>query len=273
MTFAAGHGWLAYGLVLALLAWAPPCSARDIYLLMGQSNMSGRGAIGDLTAVERLPDPRISLFANDGRWRAALDPLDDTVGQTDAVSADDNAAVGPGLFFARAMEGPIGLVPCAKGGSAITHWAPDQERSSLYGSCMARARKAAKRGRIAGIIWYQGESDARTPELAQAWHPAFLSLVEHMRRDLGRPNLPLVVIALADAPEVIENANKYPAWSHVQAAQQSLFLPHMALVSAQGLPRDVDGLHLTTAAYRTLGPMLASAMRAIASRTKSKRYR
>ena len=165
-------GVAALAVAATLLAGAAP----DVYVLAGQSNMSGRGAIAGLPAEDRVADPRIRLYGNDGQWRAALDPLDDGSGQVDAVSADKQAAVGPGLTFARALlhkrQRPIALVPCAKGGTAIGRWKPASDRTTLYGSCVARVREAG--GHLAGMLWYQGESDAEKPLIeAQGWTTAF----------------------------------------------------------------------------------------------------
>lgn len=78
-------------------------AAPDVYLLAGQSNMSDRGAITDLPAKDRIVDQRVRLYGTDGGWHHALDPLDDATDQVDAVSANKEAAVGPGLSFARTM--------------------------------------------------------------------------------------------------------------------------------------------------------------------------
>ena len=43
----------------------------DIFLLMGQSNMAGRGLLED---VEPIRDERIRVF-QDGRWSIAEEPL------------------------------------------------------------------------------------------------------------------------------------------------------------------------------------------------------
>ncbi len=250
-------GVAALAVAATLLAGAAP----DVYVLAGQSNMSGRGAIADLPAADRGADPRIRLYGNDGQWRAALDPLDDASGQVDAVSADKQAAVGPGLTFARALlrkrQRPIALVTCAKGGTAIGRWKPASDRTTLYGSCVARVREAG--GHLAGMLWYQGESDAEKPLIeAQGWTTAFQQMATAFRRDLAAPNLPIVFVQIADTPRA--NSGRYSSWHVVQDQQSRPPLPCTAIVSARGLPRNPDDLHLTTQAQRTLGPRLAAAM-------------
>ena len=129
-------------------------TAPQTYVLAGQSNMSGRGLASELTEAERTIDPGIRLYGNDGQWRVAAEPLDSAEGQIDAVSEDRIAAVGPGLFFARALRAGAGeaiaLVPCAKGGSSIGRWKSGGGRDTLHGSCLARAGEA---GRIDGVLW------------------------------------------------------------------------------------------------------------------------
>jgi hypothetical protein len=193
--------------------------------------MSGRGALADLSDAERAPDPAIQLYGNDGRWRLAAEPVDDAAGQTDAVSADPRAAVGPGLFFARAIRRlrparPVALVPCAKGCVAIARWAPADGRDTLYGLGLARARQAA------GLLWYQGENDAEAPAaVAAGWADAFAMLVARYRRDLGAPHLPVVAVELAYRPDRF--AARYPSWALVQGGQARLAIPCVSVVSVR----------------------------------------
>lgn len=256
--------WLAPALLLAPgWAQAGQTPAAATYILAGQSNMSGRGALDALLPEERLPDPAIRLYGNDGQWHAALDPVDSAQGQIDEVSADKIAAVGPGLSFARRMlvlgGRPVNLVPCAKGGTSIARWAPAAGRDTLYGSCLARAREAG--GKIAGILWYQGETDGeKPPEEAARWGAAFTDLVAAFRRDLGEPALPLVFVQIANQPARPEDAGHYPGWAAVQQAQAQISLPCTGMVSAAGLSRNPDQMHLDTAAQRSLGVSLAEAM-------------
>lgn len=53
----------------------------------------------------------------------------------------------------------IGLVPTAVGGTALRRWI---KGGDLYEQAVARARVAAQTGVIRGVLWHQGESDAKT---------------------------------------------------------------------------------------------------------------
>lgn len=242
-----------------LLLGAAP--APQLYILAGQSNMSGRGVMDELSQDDRVSDPRIRLYGNDGQWRIAPDPLDDADGQIDAISADRQAGVGPGLFFARASlkldSHPIALLTYAKGGTSIDQWTPAVQRNTPYGSCLARVREAG--GRPKGMLWYQGESDAQKSSAdAGRWLAKFDEMARTLRGDLNVADLPIVIVQLADRPR--SNATRYPSWDLIQAQQSRPPLPCTAIVSAKGLPRNPDDLHLTTAAQRKLGPKLAKAM-------------
>jgi hypothetical protein len=265
-------------LVLAAFVAIAPCAAStaehdpaapDVFILAGQSNMSGRGALSDLSDAERTPDPAIRLYGNDDTRRDALDPLDDATGQADGVSADTQAAVGPGLFFARALRRQthraIMLVPCSKGGSSIDDWLPGGGRDTLYGSCLARVRAAG--GHVAGVLWYQGETDAEKPrDVAAMWNPKFTALVRAFRRDLSASHLPVAFVQIADAPGPPDGSIQYPSWGLIQQQQARRAVGCATMVSATGLPLKEDRLHLTTAAQRVLGAKLAGAMDALIRR-------
>lgn len=232
----------------------------DVYLLMGQSNMSGRGALAELSPDDLRPDPRVMAYGNDGKLAVAVEPLDTAAGQIDAVSADEAAAVGPGRFFGRVMVRRSGhqviLVPCSKGGSSLDRWRPGGGRETLYGSCIARAREAAAFGRLAGALWYQGESDAKALSDASTWAVRLETMFAALRKDLNAPVLPVVVTVLADQPTI----GSYPAWTAVQEAQRGLKVSCVTTAPATGLPTNADTLHLSAQAERTLGSRLASAM-------------
>jgi hypothetical protein len=260
--------WAACALSAAFLAgcshWPGPNDRPEIFVLMGQSNMSGRGVLAEAPADDQAPDARIMLYGNDGVWKPAMEPVDSAAGQVDQVSADLIAAVGPALGFAKSLvERSPGrrliLVPCAKGGSSLDQWAPSQARTTLYGSCLARVREAAPAGRLAGLLWYQGETDAEDPGHAAAWAGKFTRVVQSFRADIGSADLRVMVVGLADPPLTGSFAGRYPGWTTVQAAQRSLALPNHVHVSAAGLAKNSDGLHLSTAGQLALARRMAEA--------------
>ena len=69
-------------------------------------------------------------------------------------------------------------------------WRTGGGRETLYGSCISRAKEASRHGRIAGILWYQGESDAFSEKAAQDWNTNF---VKHQLSSI-------LIVVLQDEP-------------------------------------------------------------------------
>src|SRR5215218_6673519 len=102
-------------LLLALIGpWLPGQTPEprnlDLFLLIGQSNMAGRGAIG---AEDRTVLPQVWVQAKDLSWKPAVDPLH--------YDKPEIAAAGLGRSFARSLlaarpGASIGLIPAAFGG-------------------------------------------------------------------------------------------------------------------------------------------------------------
>lgn len=231
---------------------------------MGQSNMSGRGDLAELPPDLQTSDSRIRVLSNDGVLRLAREPLDNPENQIDTVSADRSAGVGPAFAFAKAViaerpQSSIVLVPCAKGGTLIAAWAPAEGRDTLYGSCLARAREAAEVGTIAGVLWYQGESDSDNYDLASAWPGRFEILVSTLRSDLGIPGLPVLMVSIGDRPVNGPYAARFPAWCELQGAQNAFSVPGVTVVPAAALDRNDDELHLSTPGAVELGQRLSTA--------------
>ena len=152
----------------------PPCASTEeaipaelrgklkLFVLMGQSNMSGRGAVPEEL---KHTNPRVYLFGNDYQWKLAEEPVDSAVGQVDMVSEDRDAGISPSLSFAEFLLGSkpdwaIGLIPCAKNSTSMLDWVQNDDPKSLYGSCFKRILQAAPMGSVEGILFYQGETDA-----------------------------------------------------------------------------------------------------------------
>jgi hypothetical protein len=231
----------------------------SLFILAGQSNMSGWAEV----PKDQSTDSRIYLFGNDYRWREAVEPIDDAYLQVDKVSEDRGAGLGPSLAFATALlkrdpQLAIGLIPCAKSASGIVEWQRNLSDYSLYGSCLKRARAASPMGRVAGILFFQGENDAelnpRVRPRPAEWARLFTRLVADWRQDLADSNLPVVFAQLG----AIEPSMAYPNLELVKTQQQSIDLPRVSMITTDDLPL-LDGVHFTADSYRTIGERFAQA--------------
>ena len=235
-------------LVLAAMAQGQPSSApMQVFLLIGQSNMAGRAAIGP---QDRVPDPHVYVLTKQLTWAPAVDPLH--------FDKPEIAGVGPGLSFGRALAAAepqvvIGLVPAAFGGTSLDDWKPGGE---LYNAAVARTRTALQHGRLAGILWHQGESDS-SPELAATYAARFAALIARLRADLSAPEVPVIVGETGrfrpDAGAINRVLSDLP--QTVRAC---------AFVSAEGLTDKGDRLHFDTRSQHELGQRYARAWLALA---------
>ena len=236
----------------------------DLFILAGQSNMSGYGEI-KVEEVETVP--RAFLFGNDYRWRQAREPVDDPTGQVDQVSQDTEAGYSCGTSFAKAFlknypNSFVGLIPCAKGGSPIEEWQRNLSEHSLYGSCLKRALAASSMGKIRGLLFFQGETDALGPDFETQrvknpfqWKKKFSTFVSDFRKDLRIQDLPVVFAQIG--------SNKDPGafrnWKVVQEEQRNVHLPNCRMIRTEDLAlRDV--VHFDSAGYRIIGERFASAI-------------
>lgn len=236
---------------------------REIYILAGESDMSGRGLMGELPSFAN--SARVKIFTNAWVWASGFEPTDSPTAQVDTVSLDTIAAASCGMSFATSLAAlrpgvEIALVPCAKGGSKLADWSRSLSRSTLYGSMLARAKEAAKVGTIKGLVWWQGKNDTGPGDAASAasWAANCTQLIEDLRADLAIADLPVVIAVIDDQVDVPDA----PYVSTVQAQQRSMTsVPNVATVETDGLPMKVgDPVHLSTSGLVQAGEAFAGAM-------------
>ena len=233
----------------------------QLFILAGQSNMVGRGEFPPPAEV----DPRIFVFGNDYHWRIGHEPVDDPYEQVDRVSRDPEPGYGPAASFATALlqQNPdivIGLIPCAKGSSSIQDWQRSLSDLTLYGSCLKRARAASVMGDIAGLLFFQGETEAADPAQVkielypQQWAQDFTNFVIDLRADLGLPQLPVVFAQIGSN----SNPDYFVNWEVVQEQQKSVQLPYSRMITTSDL-EITDLVHFTTESYQAIGRRFAKA--------------
>lgn len=247
----------------------------DLWVLAGQSNMEGVGNLENLP----LPSAMVNSLDMTDTWVVAEDPLHRFVDAADKVHWRKNAkgeiarlegeelrkwiaarrkGAGPGLPFALEMVRrtgvPVGLIPCAHGGTSMDQWSPnlkDRGGESLYGAMLRRIRLAG--GRVRGVLWYQGESDA-SEKAAPLFEEKFRRFIQQLRQDTGLPTLPFYYVQIgrhvANAPAAF--------WDMVQDAQLRVEsqLPNIWMTTCVDCELD-DGIHVGTDDLRLLGLRLA----------------
>jgi hypothetical protein len=239
---------------------------RRNFLLMGQSNMSGRGLVSQAPAYENIA--RMFMYGNDGAWKQAAEPLDSPTGQKDKCSNDGNSAgVGPGMAFANRIctlypNDEVGLIPCAKGSTFIKQWRrlirinASGERLHLYASALYRAMEAEEEGVLSGILWWQGEAESTVLAEANLWVERFITLMNDLRGDLGKPDLPIAYARLNN----IKQTTKHPYWATMRRYQENVPLHKSVMVSTDDLPFQADKIHATTADQQVIGVRFADAI-------------
>ena len=223
---------------------------RDVYLLIGQSNMAGRG---ELAPTNRMSTTGIVKFDRKGRWVEAVEPIH-----------FDKSVAGAGLAASFAVEmertsggHEIGLVPCAVGGTSLCRWMPGGD---LHSNALVRCRAAlAEGGVLKGILWHQGENDAENPKDTATYGERLAEMVKAFRAELNAPDVPFV------AGELLTDKNRLGGhdFDAVSAATRKVMseLPRCAFVSANGLTLKSDRIHFDTPSQRAFGQRYASEMK------------
>lgn len=224
-----------------------------LFLLVGQSNMAGRGVVEE---QDKTPHPRVLMLSKENQWVPATDPM----------HFDKPAAgVGLGKTFGQIVaeanpDVTIGLIPCAVGGSPIDAWKPGvfypPTKSHPWDDMVKRVEAALPAGTLKGILWHQGESDS-TAKDAPVYEAKLHDLIKRLRELVKVPDVPFIAGQMGKFDGVPWNPEK----EIVDKAHQSLpnKVPHTAFVSAEGLKHKGDKVHFDAASYRELGKRYAEA--------------
>ena len=173
-------------------------------MIAGQSNASGRGTSAQLWANTTLIP---KSFNNAYTITVLVDPSDSSAGQVDAVSIDVAAAGSVWPLVADDImnnEGVVPLfVPCAMGGTSITDWLPGadhEDRTTLYGSMVYRAKQAWTYGAQKCVLWHLGESDALAGMTRATYNGHLDTLANAVVADLGVPLVAAKIHKWDEAP-------------------------------------------------------------------------
>jgi len=245
----------------------------DVWILGGQSNMEGMGNLCEAPA----PHPMVRAFYMRDEWGIAREKLhfreeavdvfhngygdgaqrpsrDILEKQRKALMKGTSPSLAFGIEMHKRTGVPQGLIACAHGGTSMAQWSPalrDQGGASLYGAMMRRYAKLGQA--VAGVLWYQGESDANRKDAA-GYTENMVNLVESTRRDMALPGLPWFVVQIG----CHASSEDGTAWNAIQEQQRLLpsRIKHLDVAPAIDLDLD-DGIHISGKSQQVLGRRLA----------------
>lgn len=233
----------------------------DVYLAGGQSNMQFR--VEESVDIPRIPNPMVRVFTeghgadeNRNEW------YDYTPWQVaTAENLEKFTAIGYDVarMLQEELNVPVGIVSCNLGATRVDAWtAPEIVEAADYQQMLgnkhwdwhyykfnqqswcylAKLLHLVPYG-IAGVLWYQGESN-RLEEEAVHYHTLLGRMIENWR-DLWGENLPFYIVQIAPFADGVEND-----WPHIRQAQERVAkeVPGAYLVTL-GHTGESDNIHPT----------------------------
>jgi hypothetical protein len=235
-----------------------------MFILAGQSNAQGwQGNAAHYPSADQYVDEQIAFYwvtpgfsSSDGQW-TTLQPQGGRF---------KDGHFGPEVTFARSLK-EAGLNPAifkyTRGATGIAkHWkTPGQ--GGMYDNMVTEFAKAkglleqeGYRVQVRCFIWIQGENDAHTEAMADAFKERLRTLIGDIRLNVtGNPSLPVILGLDEQHPWVTKNPQ-------VIRAQQELAkeLDHVVFTSMIGLEK-ADVSHLTPDGLAEHGRRLFAAYR------------
>lgn len=214
----------------------------DSFLMIGQSNMAGRGHLDEVAPVINS-----SLYMlRNGQWRPLVEPVNQDrpfSGVSLAVSFVDE--------YSKKYQKAAGLIPCAEGGSSIIEWEP---KGQLYTHAVYQCLLAKRISNIKGILWHQGESDCSDMSDVANYEKRLICLIDSLTSDLGIQGVPIIAGELGDflGTDPEGKYRYYPLLNSVLrniAAKRDDF----STVPANGLTSNSDGIHFDAVSCRRFG--------------------
>lgn len=241
-------------------------SDYDVYLVIGQSNMAGRG---EMTEADKDVIPGVYILDDKDSIVPASAPLNI---YSSVRKKKEIQGVNPAMSFCRLVaektSRKILLVVNARGGTSIERWmknykgtvrysakvdGPERDGMlipSLYEEAVRRTRIAMRYGQLKGILWHQGESNSEE-DASKQYLSQLSTFVADLRNDLDAPDVPFV------AGEIYEGY-KNAVYFNRQIRKISRKIDNAYCVSSKGCTSKSDQLHFSRDGQILLGERYAA---------------
>lgn len=229
----------ALAMVVFLAAQSAPAKGPvQVFVLAGQSNMQGQGALKTVDWLGKHPTQGAlldKLKKKDGSWTVREDvlvfyPRDAKTVKKGPLTAGfgaDDQKIGPEWTFGHVVgdrfEEPVLLIKTCWGGRALaTDFRPPEaggETGASYKGMIRIVKDCLKNvavefpslaGRgthLAGFVWFQGWNDLINKDRVAEYESNLIHLIHDVRRDLEVPDLPVVIGELGVGGETTPEKN------------------------------------------------------------------
>ena len=246
-------------------------TAVPVFLLSGQSNMSGYALANDLTADQKKTVENAKIYTDmtwedNGKLKKWL-----TLGPGFGAYASN---IGPELYIGRTLSDKfpttkIGLIKVCCGSTYLGNyaskssdcWVPPSSNNGKAGPHYTRMLSAIETAlksfnsafdttqyipRWAGFVWLQGEFDGQVKSLADAYEANLTCLINDIRKDLKVDDLPVII-------PMIDAQSQWQYNSIIRAAEVAVTkkLKNVDTLDTKGYP--TDGTHYKAAGQVKIG--------------------
>lgn len=219
------------GVICSRCLWASEKPLK-VFVCAGQSNMVGRRCV-----IAELPESlqqvqESNLYFNGKSWI----PVE--AGKTEKIG------FGPELSFAQRISQllgePVGIVKQSLGATNLAvNWSPTTNKQQ-YDRMVEKVKlaQASRPIEIVGMIWMQGEADARIEEMATAYEKNLSTFIESCRKDFHTPQMIFVSGRInCFFPD------KYLYIEKVRKAQENCKVSNYGFIDCDDFPKGSDDLH------------------------------
>lgn len=216
------------------------------FLMIGQSNMAGRGKKGEIQAIPH--ENRLFMLRN-GKFIALSEPVNYDRPFSGTCLASSFAQA----YAKDHPDDTVGLIPAADGGSSLEDWRVGGE---LYTNAVNLAGLAMRNSKLTGFLWHQGEAECGNEQNIESYERRFLAIMDAMKKELGLPeHFPILIGGLGDylAKRAISPA--LVNYTKVNKKLLGIAEKHEGyrFVSAVGLSSNSDYLHFNAASLHEFG--------------------
>ncbi len=211
-------------------------------LIIGQSNMAGRGFKND---VEPIENERLFVLRN-GRWRGMYVPVN-----ADRETSGINLVESFADKYSKEHNVDVGIIPCADGGTCLDQW---QVGSLLFDHACYMAELASRTSTICAVLWHQGEADC-LPERYPLYEEKLTKIMNAFRKKLNLYDVPFLLGGLGDYLQLSERHLALKNYFRINESLENIAKKDKmtGFVSAKGLGCNPDMLHFSAEALREFG--------------------